>query len=98
MADQLRSPHNYVADNQVSFFDPVLRKFLRQWQGSSASLPGRFEELVIEMYERGYLAVHVSVRHRGCSTTEWYELPQAAAAAAAFARGQPAPSATAAMV
>jgi hypothetical protein len=36
-----------------------LVKLLRQWAGTAGSLPGRFEELVIEMYERGYLGLQV---------------------------------------
>jgi hypothetical protein len=55
------------AEEDLYYKSGQLVKFLRQWQGSSASLPGRFEELVIEMYERGYLGMKVRTRHSGAT-------------------------------
>jgi hypothetical protein len=48
------------AEEDLYYKAGQLVKFLRDWQGTADSLAGRFEELVIELYERQYLQVHVS--------------------------------------
>jgi hypothetical protein len=45
-----------------------LVQFLHSWQGSAADIPGRYEELMIELFERGY--VEVKVRHC-CKLCTW---------------------------
>lgn len=59
MVQQLRTPHNPLADmaaeNDLYFKSHELIKFLRLWNGTASTLPGRFEELTIQLYERGYL-------------------------------------------
>jgi hypothetical protein len=36
-----------------------LVQFLHSWKGSAPNIPGRFEELMIELYERSYVEVQV---------------------------------------
>lgn len=45
--------------------------FLQAWQGTSPTLFGRFEELVIELYERKFVDLEVRVNRPGrlyCAT------------------------------
>jgi hypothetical protein len=56
--------HLLQAQKDLYYKSGQLVKFLWQWQGSTASLPGRMEELVIKMYERGYLGVKVRMMYK----------------------------------
>jgi hypothetical protein len=44
-----------------------LVNFLRSWQGSAPTLLGRFEELVIQLYERMYVELEVRVATIFCN-------------------------------
>ncbi len=56
---QERNPHNPLADmaaeTDLYFKSLTLVEHLIEWKGSAKSLPGRYEELVIDLYERGFL-------------------------------------------
>ncbi|WIA44393.1 hypothetical protein OEZ86_007162 [Tetradesmus obliquus] len=95
---QLRSPHNYLADMQAEedlyYKSGQLVTFLRQWAGSASTLPGRAEELMIELYERGYLGLQdvqltqqwlLALAHAGYQFPAIQSAPSPAAAAAAAA-------------
>ena len=62
MVDQLRNPHNHLADLQAEqdlyLKATALVNYLRQWKGKSSSLVGRIEELAVSLYERDYLGEH----------------------------------------
>ena len=34
-------------------------QFLRSWRGTAPGIAGRYEELMIELYERGYVQIQV---------------------------------------
>jgi hypothetical protein len=58
----------YYVDAPVQAEEPLYYKsgklvdFLRAWQGTAPTLFGRFEELVIELYERTYVELEVRVK------------------------------------
>lgn len=58
---QDRNKHNLLGDlkaeDALYHQTPSLCKFLHSWSGSTGSLPGRFEELVVALYERGFLEI-----------------------------------------
>ncbi|KAG7351835.1 STELLO glycosyltransferase domain containing protein [Nitzschia inconspicua] len=58
---QERNEHNYLADMQAEldlyFKGEKLLEFLRDWSSNANSIPGRIEDLWIELYERGYIEV-----------------------------------------
>jgi hypothetical protein len=47
------------AELDLYFKSGQLVKFLQAWKGTSDSLTGRYEELMVEMYERGYIGEQV---------------------------------------
>jgi hypothetical protein len=57
--DQFRNPHNPLADMQAEedlyHKSLALVQRLREWRGSGKTLQSRYEELTIDLYERGYL-------------------------------------------
>lgn len=59
--NQFRNVHNALADMQseedLYYRSLALVQFLREWQGRARTLQGRYEELIIELYERGYVGV-----------------------------------------
>lgn len=60
--DQHRNAHNPLADmkaeEDIYFKSLELVRFLQTWQGLASSLPGRYEELIVALYEREYLEVN----------------------------------------
>jgi hypothetical protein len=61
MVDQFRNPHNYIADlnSELPLYEKsnALISFLQSWSSSETSLPGRIEELIIELYERDFIGI-----------------------------------------
>lgn len=59
LVEQFRNPHDPLADMKAEedlyFKSLAMVQFLSTWQGRASDLPGRFEELTIELYERDYL-------------------------------------------
>eukprot|EP00775_Hariotina_reticulata_P006191 gene6191-6427_t len=59
MVTQIRNPHNPLADMQAEeplyYKSLALVQRLRAWRGNSPDIAGRFEELVIDLYERQYI-------------------------------------------
>jgi len=58
--DQYRITGNHLSDSQAEELynkSLALSNYLREWQGSSPTLEGRFEELIIGLYEREFLEV-----------------------------------------
>lgn len=56
---QERNAHSYLADldaeHQLYAQSGKLVEFLGAWKGAATSMPGRIEELVIAVFERGYI-------------------------------------------
>ena len=56
--DQHRNAHNPLADMKAEedlyFKSLELVRFLQTWQGQALTLPGRYEELIVALYEREY--------------------------------------------
>lgn len=51
------------AEEALYYKSGQLVKLLVEWQGKAPTLAGRFEELMIELYERNYLELEVSLRY-----------------------------------
>mmetsp|Transcript_15690 Transcript_15690/g.45301 ORF Transcript_15690/g.45301 Transcript_15690/m.45301 type:complete len:263 (-) Transcript_15690:301-1089(-) len=58
---QDRNAHNLLGDlkaeDALYHQASSLCRFLSSWSGSTGSLPGRFEELIVNLYERGFLEI-----------------------------------------
>lgn len=61
LVDQFRNPHSYLGDldAEIPLYKQagVLVDRLREWNGTATTLPGRIEELYIDLYERGFLEI-----------------------------------------
>lgn len=61
LVTQLRNPHNYLADMQseqdLYFKSDELLLYLRSWSSKGSNLPSRFQDLVIDLYERDYVGL-----------------------------------------
>lgn len=59
MVKQLRNVHNPLADmkaeDDLYFKSLPLLHLLMEWKSTAVSLPGRYEELILELYAREYL-------------------------------------------
>ncbi|CAM5999067.1 unnamed protein product [Sphagnum balticum] len=59
---QIRNAHNNLADfnAEIPLYEkvPALIARLHEWKSSSPTLPGRIEELWIDMYERDYIGIN----------------------------------------
>ena len=59
MVKQLRNVHNPLADmkaeDDLYFKSLALLGLLAEWKSTAVSLPGRYEELILELYARDYL-------------------------------------------
>lgn len=57
--EQIRNAHNYLADmkaeSDLYFKTSKLIEFLTAWRCLSDNIPGRMEQLWIDLYERGYI-------------------------------------------
>lgn len=57
--NQFRNPHNPLGDMKAEedlyYKSLALVERLLEWKGTTNTLPGRYEELIIDMYERGYI-------------------------------------------
>jgi hypothetical protein len=65
LVDQNRNPHDPLADMKAEedlyFKSLELVQFLRTWQGVALTLPGRYEELMIALYEHNFWRTAISV-------------------------------------
>jgi hypothetical protein len=56
---QIRNVHNYYGDmkseGDLYFKAEKLIEFIADWKSTSPSLPGRMEQLWIDLFERGYI-------------------------------------------
>jgi hypothetical protein len=57
------------AELDLYFKSGQLVRFLQAWRGTSHSLAGRYEELMVQLYERGYVGEQVSRPCRPQSVT-----------------------------
>lgn len=49
------------AEEALYYKSGQLVRFLRSWQGSTPTIAGRYEELLIDLYERKYLELQVTI-------------------------------------
>jgi len=49
----------FQAEQDLYYKSGQLVSFLHGWRGRSASLAGRYEELMVELFERGYIEEQV---------------------------------------
>lgn len=54
------------AEEHLYYRSGQLVKLLRKWRGTTATIAGRFEELVIELYTRDYLELKVGCWKEFC--------------------------------
>jgi hypothetical protein len=88
---QFRNPHNPLADMQAEgdlyLKSLALVERLREWRGSAPTIAGRYEELTIDLYERGYLQVgdvHLTQQWIAALHQVGYRFPPVHAQAAAL--------------
>ena len=59
--NQFRNPHNPLGDmkaeDDLYYKSLALIQRLAEWKGTTNTLPGRYEELIIDLYERGYIGI-----------------------------------------
>lgn len=59
VVDQHRNPHNPLADMKAEedlyYKSLELVRFLQTWEGMASTLQGRYEELIVALYERWYI-------------------------------------------
>lgn len=61
VVNQFRNPHNYLADFDAEL--PLYSKsgaliaFLREWEGTADTFPGRVDQLYIALYEREFIEI-----------------------------------------
>jgi len=89
VVDQLRNAHNHLADMQAEqplyFQSLALVNYLRTWKGTATTLAGRYEELMVGLYERGFIEVEdVYLAHEWVAALArvGYEMPPLSAKAA----------------
>lgn len=64
-----RHPHLLLAllalqaEEALYYKSGQLVSFLREWQGTAPTIAGRYEELLVELYERQYLELMVRLGH-----------------------------------
>jgi len=91
LVDQHRNPHDSLADMKAEedlyFKSLELVCFLQTWQGVAFTLPGRYEELMIALYERNYVEdsdIHLAQQWLRALDDVGYVFPALVAKASAF--------------